>query len=37
VAVAQGKAAAGELRRSALGFLASHEMTNWTMTALGGH
>jgi hypothetical protein len=37
VAVAQGKAAAPELQRAALEFLASHEMHHWMMAALGGH
>jgi hypothetical protein len=37
VAVAQGKAATPALQRVALKFLASHEMTDWMMVALGGH
>ena len=36
VAVVQGKADAAELQRSALGLLASHEMTHWMTAALGG-
>jgi hypothetical protein len=37
VAVAQGKAEAGELQSSALKFLAAHEMTHWMMASLGAH
>jgi len=36
IAVAQGKAAASELQRAALGFLESREMTRWMVAALGG-
>ena len=37
VAVAQGKADAGEMQRAALDYLASDAMHYWMMAALGGH
>jgi len=37
VAVAQGRANAGELQRAALAFLKSDEMHHWMLASLGGH
>jgi hypothetical protein len=37
VAVAQGRASAGELQRAALDYLASDPMHRWMIAALGGH
>jgi hypothetical protein len=37
VAVAQGRASAGELQRAALMFLRSDEIHHWMLASLGGH
>lgn len=37
VAVAQGRAEAGEIRRAALDYLASDAMHHWMLASLGGH